>query len=194
MPSVPPTELAGRTVILRRYALSDRDAIWEAIAASYEHLRRWMAWAQTPPTEESVLAFLKPAVEQFGGDASANYAITVPTTGRYVGGCSLMPRIGPGALAIGYWVDVRFGGRGFATEAAGLLTTAGLDLDDVDRVEIHSDEANTRSAAIPRRLGYRLDRIESDEVATPGETGRSMIWVVTTASWPGLGSGAQPVR
>jgi RimJ/RimL family protein N-acetyltransferase len=47
------------------------------------------------------------------------------------------------------------------------------------RVEIHCDEANVRSAAVPRRLGYRLDRIEDDRVSAPGDLGRSMIWV-----WP----------
>ena len=54
----------------------------------------------------------------------------------------------------------------------------------MDRVEIHCDEANVRSAAIPERLGYRLDRIEDDEIATPGETGRSMIWITTTPPDP----------
>ena len=44
-------------------------------------------------------------------------------------------------------------------------------------MEIHCDEANVRSAAVPRRLGYRLDRIEDDDVTAPGEIGRSMIWV-----------------
>ena len=44
-------------------------------------------------------------------------------------------------------------------------------------MEIHCDEANVRSAAVPRRLGYRLDRIEDDEVTAPAETGRSMVWI-----------------
>jgi RimJ/RimL family protein N-acetyltransferase len=195
MPSVPPAELLGPTVTLRRYRPTDRDAIREAIATSYEQLHEWMPWAQTPPTDESVRGFLDLAVERFGGDASADYAITLPTNGRYVGGCSLIPRIGPGAIEIGYWVDVRFGGRGIATEAAGLLTAAGLDLDGVDRVEIHCDEANTRSAAIPPRLGYQLDRIERDEIATPGHTGRSMIWIATPPwSPPPREPDVQPVR
>ena len=49
------------------------------------------------------------------------------------------------------------------------------------RVEIHCDEANHRSAAIPRRLGYRLDRVEDDAIAAPGESGRSMVWVFPPA-------------
>jgi len=180
MPSVPPAELHGPTVTLRRYRLADRDALFEAIAISHEHLRRWMPWAQAPPTDESVLGFLIPAVANFGADHAADYAITVVGSGRFAGGCGLLPRIGPGALEIGYWLDVRCVGQGFATEAVALLTDAALAIDDVDRVEIHCDQANVRNAAVPERLGYRLDRIDDDEIAVPGETGRSMIWVATT--------------
>jgi RimJ/RimL family protein N-acetyltransferase len=48
----------------------------------------------------------------------------------------------------------------------------------VRRVEIHCDEANIASAAIPRKLGYRLDRIERRMPEAPGESGRLMIWVL----------------
>jgi RimJ/RimL family protein N-acetyltransferase len=47
----------------------------------------------------------------------------------------------------------------------------------VQRVEIHTDEANTISAAIPQRLGYRLDRIEDRVPAAPSETSRLQIWI-----------------
>jgi RimJ/RimL family protein N-acetyltransferase len=58
-----------------------------------------------------------------------------------------------------------------------MLTEAAFGLESVERVEIHCDEANRRSAAVPRRLGYRLDRVESHELATPLATGRHIIWV-----------------
>ena len=56
-------------------------------------------------------------------------------------------------------------------------------LSDIQRAEIHCDEANVASAAVPRRLGYHLDRIVPDEVEAPGEVGRSMIWVMDAQSW-----------
>jgi RimJ/RimL family protein N-acetyltransferase len=94
-----------------------------------------------------------------------------------VGAAGLHRRIGPRAIEIGYWVHVDHTGRGIATRVAAALTEAALALPDVDRVEIHCDRANVRSAAIPRRLGYRLERIEDDDVTAPAETGRSMVWV-----------------
>ena len=48
------------------------------------------------------------------------------------------PRIGPGAIELGYWVHVDFTGRGYATACARALTQAGLALSDVARVEIQS--------------------------------------------------------
>jgi RimJ/RimL family protein N-acetyltransferase len=47
----------------------------------------------------------------------------------------------------------------------------------VNRVEIHCDAANVGSAAVARRLGYRLDRIEQRHPEASGESGRLMIWV-----------------
>jgi len=47
----------------------------------------------------------------------------------------------------------------------------------VTRVEIHCDEANVASSAIPRKLGYRLDRVSQYPPEAPGESGQRQIWV-----------------
>jgi hypothetical protein len=43
------------------------------------------------------------------------------------------------------------------------------------RQEEHHD---VTSAAIPRRLGYRLERIDSRDPQAPAESGRLQIWVM----------------
>ena len=55
-------------------------------------------------------------------------------------------------------------------------------LDGVQQVEIKCDVANTRSAAIPRRLGFRLDRTEPREPAAAGETGSDQVWALDLSS------------
>jgi RimJ/RimL family protein N-acetyltransferase len=180
----PPEEISGPRVLLRRYRYpEDGPVLLATIAASLDHLKGWMPWAQSPPTAESVRAFFEPAARDFGGSSAANYAITLAATGEYVGGCGLHPRVGEGGVEIGYWVDPRHEGRGLITEAAGLLTTAAFRLPGISRVEIHCDQANLKSAAVPARLGYRLDRIEPDEPTAPREVGRSMIWVIRAGDW-----------
>jgi len=69
---------------------------------------------------------------------------------------------------IGYWVRSDRTGRGYATAAARALTRAALQASPlVHRVQIRCDPANLASAAIPPKLGYRLD-----------EAGSQLVWVL----------------
>jgi RimJ/RimL family protein N-acetyltransferase len=174
----PPERIERDGVVLRRPTAADGEAMTAAIAASLEHLRPWMAWADdeatTPERRRSHLATVG---EGWAAGSDFAYLILDPAETTVLGATGLHRRIGPRAIELGYWVHVDHGGRGVATAAARAATDAALALPDVDRVEIHCDEANVRSAAVPRRLGYRLDRIEDDDVTAPGEIGRSMIWV-----------------
>jgi len=173
----PPEELRGTIVTLRRYRRDDGGALKDAIIASFESLRAWMPWAQSAPTDDSVMAFLEPSIERFGGDAAANYAMTLGDSGQFVGGCGLMPRVGPTALEIGYWVHAGYHRRGIATEAARMLTNAGLAIPGVLSIEIHCDAGNIASASVARTLGFQLDRVMPDTVETADATGRLMVWI-----------------
>jgi len=80
-------------------------------------------------------------------------------------------------MEIGYWVHVDHLRRGVATAAARALLEAAIELPDIDRVEIRCGAANGASAAIPRKLGFRLDRVDEKARSAPGESGRLMVWV-----------------
>lgn len=183
--------------VLRRARPSDAEAFAQAVRESLDHLRRWMPWAVPVATEAPVQRDrLVMADASWADGTDYEFAILPADERRIIGGCGLMRRIGPGAIEIGYWIHVDHRKRGHATGAARALTEAAWALPDVERVEIHCDEANVASAAVPAGLGYRLDRIEDDEPQAPATSGRSMIWIaerpagVRTASGPG-GRGAR---
>jgi RimJ/RimL family protein N-acetyltransferase len=164
--------------VLRRARPSDAEAFAEAVRESLDHLRHWMPWAVPVATEVAVQRDrLVMADASWANGSDYEFAILPADEARIIGGCGLMRRIGPGAIEIGYWVHVDHTRRGHATAAAEALTNAAWALPDVERVEIHCDEANVASAAVPARLGYRLDRIEDDEPRAPAVSGQSMIWI-----------------
>lgn len=154
-----------------------------AVSESVEHLRPWMPWAATEPAYAELDEFVRRAASQWTSGEAYNYWFSHEESPDVVGAGGLHRRLGAGTLEIGYWVHARWTGRGIATAAAAALTSAALALPDVDRVEIHCDEANVASAGVPRRLGYRLEAIVDDPVTSPGERGRSMLWVTDAASW-----------
>lgn len=104
------------------------------------------------------------------------YALLTAAHGTVVGEVSLRRWAGDSA-ELGYWVAASQSGRGFATSAARAMTPVALGLPGVNRVEIRCDEANAASAAIPRKLGYHLERVEHLSPQAPGESGRVMVWV-----------------
>lgn len=168
-------ELPAVGAVLRRHQPDDLDTLHAAIEESRDHLRPFMPWADQVRADTAT--FLAGAVEQWERRSDFGYVITDAGDGDVLGGCGIHRRVGPDAAEIGYWLRTTATGRGVVTAASAALVDAALALTGVERVEIHCDEANTRSAAVPRRLGFRLDRIEPDHLSAPGDLGRSMIWV-----------------
>jgi ribosomal-protein-serine acetyltransferase len=170
-------QLGAGEVTLRRWRETDADALYQVVRESIDHLRPWMAWVADGYSPQAAVEFLASAESDWASGAAYNYAIFVQ--GRLAGATSLMDRIGPGGLELGYWLHPSFAGRGAATRAASLLVTEAFR-NGVRRVEIVTDVANFRSAAIPRRLGFtEVERRSPQEPLTPGEDGVDIIWRLT---------------
>ncbi len=82
----------------------------------------------------------------------------------------LKPRIGN----LGYWVGRRFWGHGVATEAAGRLSRWALANLDLDRLEAHVAEDNAASAAVLRRIGFRMSGTGRERFLARG--GEHPVW------------------
>lgn len=170
----PPARVLIGDLVLERWTLDDLDSLFVAISANLEHLRPWMPWA-ADHTRESVTEFL--AESEAGWERGARFEYAVRDRADVLLGSSgLMGRIGPGGLEIGYWIDARHTGRGVATLAAAALSEMGLALNTVERVEIHHDEANAASGAIPRRLGFTRVGTVRTQPKAPGESGLDILW------------------
>lgn len=179
---VPPDRVVVGNLVIRRWQIDDLAAKFAAISASFEQLHRWMEWAAQPPDfEELAATHAQLSAAWPTPDGGFNYGV-FDRAGSVLGVVGLHDRVGPATLEIGYWCHSEHVGRGVITRAAGALTTIGLALPGIDRVEIHCDAANLRSAAVARRLGYRLESTGPRALCTPGESGRGMLWVMDRAA------------
>jgi RimJ/RimL family protein N-acetyltransferase len=175
---IPAEEVLSQRLVLRRVRADDAVGIALAVGASLDYLKPWMAWATREAAEpRTQLIRVAEADELWEAGTDFIYSILLPPDHTVIGEIGLHRRVGEGGIEIGYWVDARYAGRGLGTQAAGMLTEVALALPGVTRAEIHCDEANLASAAIPRKLGYRLDRIDRHQPEAPGELGRRLVWV-----------------
>lgn len=162
---------------LRLLTVDDAQRIADAVAESIDHLRPWMPWA----TEESTdpvfqRARLRRLAELQQRGEEWDFGLFATDDATLLGTFGLMTRRGPGTLEIGYWLHAGHTNRGHTTRAVAALTEVALRTDGVDRVLIYCDEANERSAAVPRRLGFTLTRVAARAPEAPAETGREMVW------------------
>jgi RimJ/RimL family protein N-acetyltransferase len=180
-------------LLIRCWVPVDAPALKAAIDGSLAELKRWMSWARSEPSE---LPVIEERLGRFQAEfeAGTNWAcgIFLPATGEVLGGVSLIPRIGPGALELGYWLRNDCTGRGYATEAAAALSRVGLAKPGIERIEIRCDPENRASYAVAERLGYRLLRTSLEPVPySDGEVAPTMVWTlsrpeaeVALAGWP----------
>ena len=170
----PAETLTYDRVVLLRQRVGTVDELDRVITESLDHLRPWMPWAAAH-TRETALDHLTRAEADWETGAAYNYAITVD--GQRVGGCSLMRRIGPGGMEIGYWIHPARTGCGLVTMAAAALVAAAFELPGVTHVEVHHDEANKASGAVPQRLGFTVVSRQPDpsRSGAPAESGVTVV-------------------
>jgi ribosomal-protein-serine acetyltransferase len=58
---------------------------------------------------------------------------------------------------IGYWIDRDEEGKGTITKACRAMITYAFDELEMNRIEIRCSTENVRSAAVPERLGFKLE-------------------------------------
>jgi RimJ/RimL family protein N-acetyltransferase len=179
-----PDEITTERLVLRRWRKQDGAQMKAAIDDNLAHLQAWMPWAMAEPSPIEVVAErIAKFEEQFDRGLEWLFAVRSRATDSVLGGMGLHPRLGPGGLEIGYWLQASATGRGYATEAANALTQLALEQPGVERVQIRCDPKNVASAGIPRRLGFRhVLTIENETFAPAGSLRDTMVWeIIATA-------------
>jgi RimJ/RimL family protein N-acetyltransferase len=177
-----PRTLSARIVtpriVIRCWQVEDAPLLKAAIDASLDHLQAWMAWAKSEPSEVAdIEARIATMRDEFYGGRDWSYGVWDLVEREVLGGLGLHRRGQPDALEIGYWLRADMTRRGYATEAVGAITRAGFAELGVERLEIRCDPRNVRSAAVPRRLGYRHTRtLENDSITPDGRPRDTMVW------------------
>ena len=133
--------------------LSDASELYSAIDRNRAHLRTWLSWLHDGFDEKELTEFVR------AREADNAARVSLTTNIRLNG--TLCGAIGLHAFddrhkntSIGYWIDAAYEGRGIITRACHAIVTEGFREYGMHRIEIRCAVGNTRSAAIPLRLGF----------------------------------------
>jgi RimJ/RimL family protein N-acetyltransferase len=181
----PACEIRTARLLIRCKRHADAPLLKRAVDSSLDHLRQWMPWAMHEPSElwvieERIAQFQR----EFQRGQDRTYAIFNAEETEILGGIGLHPGEVPDTLELGYWLRADQTGQGLATEAASALAQAAFTELGAQRIEIRCDPRNLRSAHIPERLGFRLERVLIADTLTPtGEPRDTMVWAMTAGEF-----------
>ena len=144
----PPAGIETERLLLRAYEPGDAAAFAALLERSRDHLAAFIPFFLGGDPRERLAKY----ADEFAAGVSFSYGAFLGD--QLVGGGGLLPRIGPGALEIGYHVHVDHVRRGFATEIARALVRIGFEVCGADRLEMHIDPGNLASLGVARKLGF----------------------------------------
>ncbi|RSK29346.1 N-acetyltransferase [Bacillus sp. HMF5848] len=138
----------------------DGRAVYDAITASLSELKPWMPFAQNEQSMEDVEKNIREAHIDFIKREDLRLLIFLKDTNQLVASSGLH-RIDWDVrrFEIGYWIDSRFSGHGYITEAVKGIENFAITELNARRLEIRCEPENVKSRAVAERLGYSLEGI-----------------------------------
>ena len=166
-----PSEFYSERLFIRMPKPGDGQMVYEAIEASREELQVWLPFARQKQGLEETEANVREAHAEFLMRKDLRLHIFNKETEEFIGSSGLhrinwnVPK-----FEIGYWIDTRYSGRGYMTEAVEAISNFAFDRLNARRVEIRCDEKNSKSRAIPEKLGFHLDgTLPHDDLSVDGK-------------------------
>jgi RimJ/RimL family protein N-acetyltransferase len=134
---------------------SDAPRLAEAIGASLEHLRPWLAWARQEPSPQAEL-FLR--LDRFARDFDADrdwpFALLTADGEVVVGGAGLHRTGRDDTLEVGCWLRGDVEGLGLASEATAAFCHGRSFRRDMAAVAIRCAVHNVRAVRLAEHMGF----------------------------------------
>ncbi|MDQ0243174.1 ribosomal-protein-serine acetyltransferase [Bacillus fengqiuensis] len=140
-------------VSLKLVELKDAERVFELTDHSREYLREWLPWLDMTTSVEDTKSFIESCLKNYAENKSMTTFILYK--GVIVGTASYNQIDWSNKVAyIGYWLGKGHQGFGIMTKVAKALTDYAFNELKLNRVDIRAAKGNTKSRAIPERLGF----------------------------------------
>lgn len=150
--------LKGRRLELRPLTEADAEALYAAVEASREHLRRRLRWVSRASSLMESLAFIRGRLGEAGRGEGRVFAIIERRTRALVGVASLGDRLRTeGVAELSGWVRADRLNRGYALEAGRIALAQAFRKERFQRLCAEIEPGNRAARKVLQRLGFRYE-------------------------------------
>lgn len=175
-----------RTVLpgveIRQFRIEDAEPVFAAVDRHRAYLREWLPWVDHTHTSADVAEFISRTHQQLAEGKGPQAVICVE--GAISGSLGCHPIDWENrATSIGYWIDPQLQGRGIVTRASTVMLDYLFKELDLHRVEIRCGTGNTRSCAIPERLGFVCEGVAREAQWVGRRWVDLVVWSMLAREW-----------
>jgi ribosomal-protein-serine acetyltransferase len=158
-------------VVLKLFEPGEAEAILAMVERNREYLRQGLPWLNETRTAAGIAQFIDRAEAQYAGQRRPKADIW--RDGAFVGsvGCHPIDHANR-HCRIGHWIDAQHPGKGLITRCTMALPDYLFNELRLHGVTVYGGAGNTRSCAIPQRLGFTREGVM-----------REAEWVGGTVGW-----------
>ena len=144
------------SVVLDLFSIPHIQEVFTLVDSSRRYLEQWLPWVKHTKSESDTMHFFIQSRAKAERGDSCDFVIMYK--GQVCGMVSFNSFSSQGTGEIGYWLGQQYLGMGIMTRAVATLIKWGFEtFPELHRVEIRSAAGNTKSVAIPQRLGFARD-------------------------------------
>lgn len=157
-----PDRIETERLIIRAPKEDDIKIIHKAKIENRDILQPWFFWAQTEQdfSLDEAKRFIRTQIAEWAIRKNFQMMVFEKETENFVGSTGIHPKnTAIGRYEIGYWQDKTHHGKGYMTESSHALLKFAFDHFNAQSVLIRADVRNTKSRAIPERLGFTLEGV-----------------------------------
>lgn len=152
------TIIVNDTLQLALIAPVHAQAVYDLVVANREYLRPWLGWVDNMKDVGFIEQFIRNCEQSHLN--GTDHAFVILENGAVVGRIGVYKidtynRIGE----IGYWIAADAQGRGLITQACQATIQYCFETLQLNRIEIKCAVENTKSQAVPERLGFTKEGI-----------------------------------
>ena len=153
-------------LILRQYSLNDVKDVVEGL--NNINVSKWLAGAPYPYTEKDAVYFINKSINE----KLYNFAIALKSENKVIGGTQLTNiSIQNGTAGGGIWINEKYWGNGYGTEAFGARIEYAFEVLGLRRLENGYFKDNEKSHKMQLRFGYKDEGIRRQKFVSKA-TGR----------------------
>jgi ribosomal-protein-serine acetyltransferase len=143
---------------LRTLEVSDAQDFFELTKRNDKHLRQWLGWLDDDKSVSDTEKYITESVKRF--ENKEGFDLGIFYENKQVGGIGLFPWDEANKkTSIAYWLAEEYQGKGIMSDSLKAVINYIFTELKLNRIEITVATENTKSSALPKKLGFTLEGI-----------------------------------